>query len=104
MFNYLTRHPSSIPIISFTPGEIAIYSEKFIVNILQTQSPEFILLVHRNTSGFNVGIFGTDPNYGKRIVYWVMNHYAPVVQYGADPLKNGDFGIKLLKLLPPFSK
>lgn len=99
MINYLTRRPSPIPLISFTPGEIAAFGETYILNSLKEQSPDFILLVHRPTTEFGIGFFGTDPNYGKRIMDWVTNHYTSVIRIGSEPLKDNHFGMKLLKLI-----
>jgi hypothetical protein len=100
MFNYLTRHASSIPIISFTPGEIAVFGETYILNSLKKQPPDFILLAHRSTKIFDKGFFGTDPTYGKQIMDWVKENYLPILLMGAEPLKNDNFGLKLLKFRP----
>jgi hypothetical protein len=104
MFNYLTRHPSSIPLISFTPGEIAVYGETGILKLLKKQPPDFILLVHRLELEYGKGFFGSDPTNGKQIMDWVKENYRPILLLGAEPLKDNNFGIKLLRLNPDSRK
>jgi hypothetical protein len=100
MFNYLTRHPSSIPIFSFNPAEIAVYGETSILKLLKKQPPDFILLVHSLVLEFGKGFFGSDPTNGKQIMDWVKENYQPVLLLGAEPLQDNNFGIKLLRFKP----
>ncbi|MFH0981307.1 MAG: glycosyltransferase family 39 protein [Planctomycetota bacterium] len=44
-----------------------------------------------------VGFFGTDPRYGKKIMDWIKDEYEDAKQIGYEPLKDGRFGIKILK-------
>jgi hypothetical protein len=104
MFNYLTRHPSSIPLISFIPGEIAVFGETGILKLLKKQPPDFILLVHRLELEYGKGFFGSDPTNGKQIMDWVKENYQPILLLGAEPLKDNNFGIKLLRLNPDIRK
>jgi len=69
MINYLTRHASSIPLISFTPGEYAAFGEPYITNSLKKHPPDFIVIIQRPFFGYN---FGTD--WGKKTVAWVKEH------------------------------
>jgi hypothetical protein len=93
MINYLTRHASSIPLISFTPGEYAAFGEPYIINSLKKHPPDFIVIIQRPFFGFN---FGTD--WGEKTVACVKEYYTPVFQLGGDSLRPDNLGMRLLKL------
>jgi hypothetical protein len=37
------------------------------------------------------------PQYAADTLAWIRGHYTPVALFGSEPLRNGLFGIKILK-------
>lgn len=97
MINYLARRPNPTPYLQFTPGEMEIYGEEVILDSFRNQRPDYVIMVHMDETEHNVGFFGTEPNYGKKIMDWVKAHYLPDWLILDEPLKDGRFGIKVLK-------
>ena len=52
MINYLTRRLNPTPYTSFIPTPVIIYGEQTILQSLQKHTPDFVLLVHKNTGSF----------------------------------------------------
>ncbi len=94
--NYLSRHPTTSPCLNFMMTEMIVFGEDWILDRLKARPPDYVLLVHKDTSEFGVGYFGADPAYGRRIISWVNRNYAPLVLVGQEPLKDDRFGIRIL--------
>ena len=97
MINYLSRHANPVPFILVNPSEIAIFGEKAILNSFQALPPDYIILAHRDSEEHGTGFFGLDKNYGKESLDWINSHYEAVWRILAEPLKDGRFGIKIMK-------
>lgn len=95
MLNYLSRRASSIPYVNFMPIELLVFGEISILETLKNNPPDFIFLVHRDTSIYGVRFFGRD--YGQSMFSWVKQNYEPIGQYGATPLESNNFGIQFLR-------
>ncbi len=95
MINYLTRRQNPTPYINFMPPEIVAYGEQRIELALRRGQPDYVLLVHKPTTEYGVGFFGCD-EYCRSIMDWVNHNYEPAKTYGAEPLVDVRFGIKLL--------
>lgn len=95
--NYLTRRPTTVPVINFMMTEMIVFGEDAMVASFQAHPPDYVLLVDKDTSEFGVGAFGVDPNYGRRIMTWVDQHYDEAALFGAEPFRGRGFGIKILK-------
>ena len=91
MLNYLSRRKSSVPIVNLMPAELLMFGEDQILAELQEAPPSYIALIHKDTSEYGFRFFGQD--YGQSIARWIEQEYEPVVQIGATPLKNHQFGI-----------
>jgi hypothetical protein len=94
MLNYLARRATSIPYINFMPLELMLYGEDKILQALADQPPDFIAIVHKDTSEYGYRFFGAD--YGKEIMVWIRDNYGVIERVGGAPLRTGDFGIQLL--------
>jgi hypothetical protein len=94
MLNYLARRSTSIPYISLMPLETIMFGEEEILRSFQDHPPDFIALVHRDTSKFGYPFFGTD--YGSNIMTWVRSNYRIIEQAGETPFQSDGFGIQLL--------
>lgn len=98
MLNYLARRANPTPYINFMPLELAIYGESRILAALEAQPPEYVVLVHKDTSEYGPRFFGQD--YAQRLFEWIREHYRPISLVGAPPLQSDDFGILLLNRSP----
>lgn len=95
MLNYLSRRASSIPHVTFMPVELLLFGESSILETLKKNPPDFIFLVHKDTSIYGPRFFGRD--YGQSIFSWVKQNYEKIGQYGATPLESDKFGIQFLR-------
>jgi hypothetical protein len=97
MVNYLTRRSNPTPFSNFMPPELIIYGETSMVRAFKNQAPDFIILIHKDTKEYGEAFFGTNPSYGKALMDWISLHYTPVRQILAEPLKDDQFGIKVMQ-------
>jgi hypothetical protein len=96
MLNYLARRVNPTPYINFMMIEMLAFGEDTMLASLRQHPPDFVILVHKDTSEFGVGLFGKDERYGQKIMEWVNAEYAPVALFGAEPLQDPQlFGIKV---------
>jgi hypothetical protein len=100
MLNYLSRRPTTLPQMNFMMTEMIVFGEEGTLAGFQTMPPDYVVLVHKDTSEWGVGPFGRDNRYGRRIVRWVNQNYEPVVLFGDEPFETNAFGIKILKHVP----
>ena len=97
MLNYLARRRARTTCMNYVMTEIILFGEKNLLDQLREDPPDYVLLVHKDTSEFGVGFFGQDPRYGREIMTWVNRNYRPVAQFGAEPFRSRRFGIRILK-------
>lgn len=97
MLNYLARKRNPTKYINFMVPEMRFFGEGLILSDFMDKRPDFIILVHKDTSEYGVGFFGRDPRYGKSIMDWVNKNYSPVARIGNEPLQDNNFGIKIMK-------
>lgn len=97
MLNYLTRRANPTPYTTFMPTELAVFGETPILSSLKAAAPDFIVLVHKDTSEFGVGYFGNDPRYGAEIMQWIRAMYVPIEVIQHQPLVSPRFGILIAK-------
>ena len=95
MINFLARRPNPTPYFVFVPLEVALYGEERIIAAFAANPPDYVMLVHRDTSEYGVQYFGRD--YAQRLYEWIRTNYRPVAEIGAPPLQDGRFGIRLMQ-------
>jgi hypothetical protein len=96
MLNYLSESVNPTPYVNFMPPELLLFGEARIRAAFEAAPPDWILLVHKDTSEYGFPLFG--PDYGTALATWVSQRYAPVRQFGQPPLTPGTvFGIQLLR-------
>ena len=93
--NYLSRLANSTPYPILMPTEMTMFGEDRILDGFRAHPPDFVALVHRDTSAFAVRFFGRD--YATRIYAWVADAYEPVFLAGAPPFRDERFGIVLME-------
>jgi len=97
MINYLARRENPTRYINFMPPEAVAFGEHAMAESLAARPPEYLLLVHKNTSEYGFASFGSTPEYGGEILPWVRRHYRTVEVIGRDPASAGGYGIEILK-------
>jgi hypothetical protein len=83
MINYLSRRPAGTRYFNFLPPELAMFSERAMVDALAAGPPEFIALVRRDTPEYGTRAFGQD--YGVELLNWVTANYQINHQFGDAP-------------------
>jgi hypothetical protein len=97
MFNYLTRHINPTPCLFWDPISIAMFGQSTITDAFEKNPPDYIFLVEYDSSEYGVGYFGSSPDFGFGLMQWIQKNYRSEALIGNEPLKNGQFGIKILK-------
>ncbi|HEY1662669.1 MAG TPA: hypothetical protein VGI03_09645 [Verrucomicrobiae bacterium] len=103
MLNFLTRHPNPTPCLSWEPVIMHALGPVKMTAAFEQNPPDYIYLVERDSSEFGVGYFGS-PGFGDDLMQWVRTNYQPVQLFGDEPLKNGKFGVEILKRQPDRTK
>jgi hypothetical protein len=98
MLNYWLRRPNPTMHLWFLPGSFRFFGgEAVFLQTIEAHPPDFIALIHRDTEEFGYGYFGVDPRYGRQIMDWVGRHYVRIERIGAEPFRDGRFGIVILR-------
>lgn len=95
MLNYLSRRVNPTPYVNFMPLELVVFDEGTIVRSFEEHPPDFIAIVHKDTSEYGFQYFGL--HYGRRLMTWVERNYRTTLSAGAPPLQSRRFGILLLE-------
>jgi hypothetical protein len=103
MLNYLTRRDNPTPYVVFA-FEVWAFGEQTMLAAYEKNPPDYIVLVQRDSSEYGMKYFGQQKGYGFDVMRWVNTNYEPVELIGSEPLKNGAFGIEILKRLSPVKR
>jgi hypothetical protein len=95
MLNYLSRRVNPTPYNNFMPPTLLVFGEDNILQSFKDHPPDFVMLVHKNTTEFGFRFFGRD--YGRRIAAWIGRNYERVELIGAPPLQDNRFGMLLMR-------
>ena len=78
------------------PPELLIYGEERILEDFRTAPPDYIAIVHKDTTEYGFPLFGQD--YAENLYAWIEQNYSRVHRTGKAPLVQvSQFGIDLLK-------
>lgn len=108
MINYLSRHVNPTPCLVWVPPVMAVFGQTNMAAAFEENSPDYVLIIARNTSEFGVGYFGYYRGYGTELMQWIDDHYDRV--YPADPTGKSPsgsksfFGLQIMKRRPPAGK
>jgi hypothetical protein len=101
MLNYLSRRINPTPCLDWNPTMFNVFSQEKMTAAFEKNPPNYIMLVEWNAYEFGVGgEFGHYPGYGLELMQWIEENYTPAALFGSEPLRNGLFGIKILKRTP----
>jgi hypothetical protein len=95
--NYLTRHVNPMGGMDWNPTMFTVFGQGTMTDAVEKNAPDYIFLVEWDSSEFKVGYFGSSPDYGQALMQWIQKNYQTQVLIGHEPLKDGRFGIKILK-------
>jgi hypothetical protein len=98
MINYLARRVNPTGFTSYLPSDLAVHGEATILAAFQKKPPDYIIVIHRDTSEFEMGAFGI--GYAKDLLAWITSNYSLAGQVGEIPV-NQRLGLVLLKHIPP---
>jgi hypothetical protein len=103
IINYLSRRRTPTPYVNFNPPDLLLFGEDRMIEALNDSPPDFVFLVHKDTSEFGEKFFGRD--YGRNLNTWIGEHYVeesiPGLDLGSEPFRDGRFGIRLMVPRPP---
>jgi len=91
ILNYLSRRQSASSNFEFMPILVARVGEERIISDLTARKPDFIILMHRDTSEYGARYFGMD--YAENLFSWIGENYVSIVRIGEVPLHDNKFGI-----------
>ncbi len=100
MLNYLTRRANPTPCLFWDLNSVTVIGQSTMTAAFEQGAPDYVFIVERDSSEFQIGYFGSSPDFGQPLMQWVRKNYRPEILFGSEPLKNGQFGIKILKRIP----
>lgn len=100
MLNYLSRRKTTALHLNFMMTEMIVFGEETMLAGFQARPPDYVVLVHKDTSEWGVGPFGRDNRNGRRIMRWVNENYRSVALFGDEPFESRAFGIRILRRVP----
>jgi hypothetical protein len=97
MLNYLSRHPNPCGYVAWNPPELAAFGQDKMTDAFIAHSPDYVIELFVNYGEYDEPIFGQEKRFGLDVRQWIDAHYQVVQLIGHDWLKDGQFGIKILK-------
>jgi hypothetical protein len=94
--NYLSRRVNPTPCLFWDPGVFPVFGEANMIARFEASAPDYIVIVEQSSTEFGFRYFG-DPGFGDTLMKWVRQNYKVAVIIGNEPLKDGRFGIEILK-------
>jgi len=95
--NYLARRKNPTKYLIWNPPELVGFGQSNMISSFRQNSPDYVLLVHRDASEYGARFFGQQEKFGLELMRWIDENYQPVWLIGHEPLRNSLFGIKLLQ-------
>lgn len=95
LVNFLTRRSNPTPYLALMPVEEVAFAPARVAAAYRAAAPDFVLLVHKDTTEFGARSFGRD--YARELGSFLAEAYEPVALLGAEPFTSAQFGMKLLR-------
>jgi len=96
ILNFLSQRANPTPYLTWIVTEYNTFGQARMLGSLQKHPPDYIALVHTDTSEYGPRFFG-QPGYGLETAQWIVANYKPVFLAGCAPFQGDQFGIRLLK-------
>lgn len=93
--NFFSNRENSTGYCNFTPPVCELISEEKIIDRFEKTSIDYILIVNRETREYGFPHFGVD--YGKKIDFWIKEHYRLEKLIGPYPFTEPEFSAALFK-------
>ena len=100
MVNYLSRRINPTKYLIWNPAEMVGLGQNTMAASFRENAPDYVMLIHRDHSEYGVRFFGQEERFGLNLMQWIEANYEPVCLIGNEPLRNSQFGIKILKRVP----
>lgn len=94
MLNFLTRRANPTRFGNFVPHQLQIFGEAEMIEEFERVPPDFVALVHRDTTEYGPQFFGVD--YAQDLHAHIMEHYLPWKLIGAMPFTGHEGGVLIL--------
>lgn len=95
MLNFLSGRENPTPYYTFQEAELMLFGEERILAAFRSRPPDFVVLVHYDSSLFGLQFFGRD--FGKTLYAWIQENYRDLKLIGSPPLRDKRFGILLME-------
>jgi hypothetical protein len=95
LLNVLTGLPCPTRFGTLMPIEALAFGEDAILRAFEEHPPDWVVLVHKDTSEYGPRFFGRD--YLQGLGTFITQRYRPVARWGAEPFTGEGFGVKLLQ-------
>ncbi len=100
MVNYLSRRTNPTRYFVWNPAEIEVFGQTNMTASFIERAPDYVILIHRDTSEFGVKFFGQDKRFGLDLMRWIRQNYETTLLIGEEPLQSPSFGLKIMKRKP----
>jgi hypothetical protein len=97
MLNYLSRHTNPCGYVAWNPPELAAFGQENMTGAFIAHSPDYVIELLVDYGEYGETNFGQQQRFGLEVQRWIDAHYQPVQRIGHDWLKDGQFGLKILK-------
>jgi hypothetical protein len=97
IINYLSRHTNPCGYAAWNPPELAAFGQEKMTAAFIMHSPDYVIELFVNYGEYGETFFGQEKRFGLEAQQWIDAHYQTVCLIGHDWLKDGQFGIKILK-------
>lgn len=94
MLNFLTRRTNPTRFGNFVPHQLQIFGESAMIEEFERVPPDFVALVHRDTTEYGPQFFGAD--YAQKLHAHIMEHYLPWKLIGPMPFTGHEGGVLIL--------
>jgi hypothetical protein len=96
MINYLSRKACPVAPFFFFSAATADGQEAALVRQLDSDPPDWVVVVSRDLREYGIGRYGTEQGQGLELLQWVSSRYRPVERMGGDPLDPRQRGAVIL--------
>ncbi|MBF0153323.1 MAG: hypothetical protein HQL64_06240 [Magnetococcales bacterium] len=99
MLNYLSRHTTTTPSMSFLPLELLRIPEEQQIAHFERRPPDYIVVLKRTLKEYGLTSFGEGDKPGARMMAWINGHYhlATVLHSKQFPTDTDSFWIRILE-------